>query len=355
MTDQKLPSITKVRDRDRKQFDYAHRKQQAFRQLQLAIFAVFAFLLLPACGSNTPKSQISEGNIATASSPPSIEKQVVKHALGEIQVPANPQRVVVLNIAPLDTALALGIQPIGAVAHGHGFENFPGYLSAQTEEIALVGVSPQPNLEKILLLKPDLIVGDAQKYHHVHDKLSQIAPTFVIDSEQWKEKVLLYSEALGQKQKAEELLAEYNSRIEKLRQELGSELANTKVSVITTWNGNIWVLLKNSLPGEILDEIGLGVPPVAQKKKVGFKSAISRESLDSIDSDVIFLLDFGSKQAEDRLNLSEFTSDPMFSELKAVKQGRVYPVDGETWGMGNSIQAANLVLDDLFKYLVEER
>ena len=319
-------------------------------QLGLVIILSSVSLLISACASNTSPNKVT--NPSAFSSPSSTEKRVVKHALGEIEIPVNPQRVVVLDTAPLDAMLALGIKPIGSAVRI--FDEFPTYLKDQTEGIAIVGQRPQPNLEKILLLKPDLILSNALEHQHIYDKLSQIAPTFFTETRgtlgNWQEPFLRYGDVLGRKQKAEELLSEYNSRVVELRQQLGEQLANTEVSLVFSWSGNITLLTKRNFPGAVLDDVGLARPP-AQDRTDKSSESVSRENLDGINGDVIFLIGFASKSRNPSFTLSEFTSDPLFSQLEAVKQGRVYEVDGEVWGVGSSILAANGILDDLFKYL----
>ncbi|MEM8832349.1 MAG: hypothetical protein AAGE96_23865 [Cyanobacteria bacterium P01_G01_bin.19] len=51
--------------------------------------------------------------------------------------------------------------------------------------------------------------------------------------------------------------------------------------------------------------------------------------------------------------LAEWQQKPLWQQLKAVREGQVYIVDANIWEGGNPI-AANLVLDDLYKYLVEK-
>lgn len=41
-------------------------------------------------------------------------------------------------------------------------------------------------------------------------------------------------------------------------------------------------------------------------------------------------------------------------QLEAVRKGRVYEVDTFIWIAGETPVAANLLLDDLFKYLIDE-
>jgi iron complex transport system substrate-binding protein len=95
--------------------------------------------------------------------------------LGETCVPAHPQRVVALVSNAVVNLLSLGVQPIGAVS------NVPSFVLDQLKDVEILGYSEQVNLEKILLLKPDLILAQKWNAEAVYDKLSKIAPTVVDD------------------------------------------------------------------------------------------------------------------------------------------------------------------------------
>jgi len=80
------------------------------RRNAMAAFAVAALAVTTACGSS--------GNDTKESSSPSAgAKHTVTTAMGEVQVPGSPQRVVVLDTDALDSAVTLGITPVGAVLH----------------------------------------------------------------------------------------------------------------------------------------------------------------------------------------------------------------------------------------------
>lgn len=91
-------------------------------------------------------------SLATTALGQTCQGRLIQHAMGETCVPKVAQRVVVLDTGELDSALALGVKPVGAVtAPGQPFQ---GYLLSLTEGIQSVGTIQQPNLEKILALKP---------------------------------------------------------------------------------------------------------------------------------------------------------------------------------------------------------
>jgi iron complex transport system substrate-binding protein len=280
-------------------------------------------------------------------------ERIVKHALGETKVPANAQRVIALDNAVLDTAIALGVKPIGAAL-------YPGttsYLGEdKTQGIETVGSSPAPpSLEKIASLQPDLILGIAVVHKQLYGQLSQIAPTVLAEDSgregNWKKHMTLYAEALGKTEVAQNLLNDYNKRIDRLKQQLGEQLPKTRVSLVAGFQDRLGFYTTASFPGSILQDIGLPRPPAQEKENI-FASQVSREDLKSINGDVIFLI----RNAIDPNNtiVNQFKQDPVFSQLDAVKQNRVHVVDGKVWTVGRSILAANRILDDLSTYLVKQ-
>lgn len=102
-------------------------------------------------------------------------------------VPDAPRRVVVLSELDLDSALTLGVQPVGTV-NGRGQSTLPRYLLDKAgKEIAVVGDLDNPNLETLIDLEPDLILTGQTK-PELLALLKEIAPTVVTGNwgEPWK-------------------------------------------------------------------------------------------------------------------------------------------------------------------------
>lgn len=68
------------------------------------------------------------------------------------------------------------------------------------------------------------------------------------------------------------------------------------------------------------------------------------------DGDVMFVVAYGAKETGER-DLSILQKKPLWKTLKAVQQNRVYYVDPTIW-RARTLLAADAVIDDLFKYLV---
>lgn len=300
-------------------------------------------LLLSACNSTPPNS--ASTRIIPAST---TACRTIEHGMGKTCVPLNPKRVVVLG--ELDNVLALGVKPVGAVTLDQG--RFIDYLAKQARGIESVGTYSQPNLEKILLLKPDLIIGAIWDGKEVYDHLDRIAPTVFIDTSEhraWKSWLTKTAEALGKTPEAEKLLQNYEQRVQKLQQAMGDRSSNTQISVVNFWQNNVRIYMKQSFSGVILQEVGLARPPAQNKDKLWER--ISLELIPKMDGDVIFLLLGGHKKS----NLAKFKQHPLWSQLKPVQANKVYEVDSSTWIAGSGMIGANLILDDLSRYLVQEK
>lgn len=296
----------------------------------------------------------------TAVQPPSdSECRPVQHALGETCVPLEPQRVVTLGGTTLESALVMDVRPLAAQA-----DALP-HLEGQLEDIELLGWPL--NLEQVVALKPDLILGLASgQEQETYDLLSQIAPT-VLASDQtngdWQGVVQFMGQVLGKPETANQVITDYRKRIETLQQQLGGQPRETEVSVIRLYPDKISVYLKDSFIGNILTDAGFEQPTAQQSNATHalatagntVQQYISKERLTDVDGDVIFVVVYDYQpQIEEELQaqLKELQDDPLWSRLEAVQQDQVYLV-GSHWIVSGPI-AARVVLNDLFQYLIEE-
>lgn len=283
--------------------------------------------------------------------------RVVKHAMGETCVPQKFERLVTLDSASFENAIALGIKSIGTV-----FDS-SSHLKDEFAQVKNIGELDQPNLESILLLKPDLIVG-FDYLESIYSQLSQISLTVLYNFEhsgQWKDVFKKISEALGREKAAKQVMDKYYRRLEDFKQQIGNNPAKIKVSVVRVYPDSINLYLRDSFCGTVLQDAGLSRPESqdigasAAKKLYGnqVQVSIANELIEKADGDVIFIWTYedttqGNRTAKKKLE--QLQSNPLWQSLKAVQQNKVYLVP-DYW-IGSGILAANAVVDDLFKYLV---
>jgi iron complex transport system substrate-binding protein len=277
-----------------------------------------------------------------------LECRTVTHALGETCVPISPQRVLVLDTSSLDAALALGVKPIGSI----NLNDWLSYSKEQFDGITEVGSSDQPSIEAILRLQPDLILDCRKPDQQFYKQLSRIAPTVstAIDNcdIQWKQGFRKFAEALGKTEEAEQLLDRYHQRIGEFQRRMGNRLKRTEVSLVAAYDSSTEparIYLENSFMGSVVAEAGLSRPPI--QRKDGWVIDLSFERLDLVDADALFVLGITSE------SLKNLQPHPLWLHLNVVKQNRVYPVHYGAWVAERSLGGANHILDDLFKYLIE--
>lgn len=280
------------------------------------------------------------------------EMRIIQHTMGETAVPANPQRIVVLDGPILDAALVVGVTPVGAVT-AFADAPFPPYLGDRTEGIANVGQISEPDLEKIVALQPDLILGSKFRHEEIYDQLSQIAPTVFsgIVGVNWQDDFLLYTDAMNKQAEAEGVVADYGARVEEFTGATAAERQAWRVSVIRFRADDTRIYYKTSFVGTILEDLGIPRPESQDKGTEDERFAeISREQIREADGTHIFACAYGEPSES---QLGEFMNDPLWQTLEAVRNGKVYWVDDDYWMVGIGYIAANLVIDDLFAYLVE--
>lgn len=303
------------------------------------------FLLTVSCAgqmSQTP-SEKGESSLVTRS---------INHTLGSTEVPLHPERVIIMNPSvDLDNLLALGIQPVGVAGftEDRPFTISP-YLEEQAAGVDTVGTLVQPSLEKTLQLNPDLIVID-ESQRQLYPQLSKIAPTVGLSARvsRWQERFLTLAEAVNQTQKAEQLLREYEQRVQAFQQALSDRLNEITVSYIRVRTDGIFLYVKSSLVGRIMEELGIQRPPAQDVfLNDGPRIPITLEELEKADGDVLFV--FGLEYGETEQTFAQLQTNPLWQQLDAVKADQVHIVTEAYWSFPG-IQGAQLLIDDLTRYL----
>lgn len=224
------------------------------------------------------------------------------------------------------------------------------------EGVTVVGEESQPNLELIAGLQPDLIIGNKMRQEKVYEQLKAIAPTVMAEDlrGEWKINFKLYAEALGKSAEGDELMAAFDARIEDFKVKAGDKV-NETVSVVRFMAGKTRVYHTNTFSGIIFDQIGLARTEMTKNAKDTFVDEITKERLPEADADRLFY--FTYETGDDKANATEqeWTNDPLWKSLNAVKNGRAYKVSDAIWNTAGGIKAANLMLDELYQiYEIQE-
>ncbi|MFC9946973.1 ABC transporter substrate-binding protein [Streptomyces pratensis] len=315
------------------------------RLLVVGSLAVTAALTLTSCGSSDSGS--GSGSDGSASS--SGGTHMVGTAMGNIKVPVAPERVVVLDTAELDSALTLGVKPVGAT-HTGTESGFLSYLpKEEVAGIEDVGEMMTPNLEAVAALKPDLILTSKIRHGDKYDELTKIAPTVMTENTgyPWKENFQVHANALGKVPAAEKVIADYDTHVAEVTEALGGKekAAATEVNMVRFVEGaDIRVYGRQNYIATILADVGLGRPAIVDKAKDGFSYDVSPEKIDQADADVVFHSTYGDAEKSKE---TRTVGSGLWKNMAAVKDGKVFPVEDELWIQGIGYTAAEKILDEL--------
>ena len=278
---------------------------------------------------------------------PVDECHIFQHKFGETCVPSNPQRIVTLSLPTLGNAISLGVKPIGSTYIADWY--YAPYLDGKLDGIGVLG-NERTNFEKLLLLKPDLIVG-LDWEEAVYSLLSEIAPTALDDwggTENWRKHFNFVAEVLGKQEEAQQVWNNYYQRIRELKKALNNRYNDKTISLVFMAPGVIFSEVKGSFPDSILKDVGLQRPTAQDVIARDSQLQFGEETLEIADGDFLFI---GGLTRDEKDRIQELEQQPLWQKLRAVQEGHVYIIDYVTWRGGNLI-AADAVIDDLFKYLV---
>ncbi|MEU9609760.1 iron-siderophore ABC transporter substrate-binding protein [Streptomyces sp. NPDC048057] len=309
------------------------------RRLLTAItLPVVAALVLTGCSGDEGTSGKGAGSDKAASG-----THDVQHARGTAKVPHKPQRVVVLEPVQLDTAIALDVVPVGAALFNEK-AGVPAYLGEKASGIASVGTVPEPNIEKIAALDPDLILGTESRHSALYQRLSSIAPTVFMatQTDPWTENVQLVARALGNEKGATALLGTYEKRCAEVA---GTHQTKGKTAqLIRPRDGVLSLYGPTSFAGSTLECAGFTIPKQDWAKDISVD--ISPERVAQARADLV-LVTAADVKAGDAVPESIRKNAKVFPKPHAVDQS--------FWIAGVGPRGGMAVLDDLDRILAASK
>ncbi|GAB7531513.1 amonabactin ABC transporter substrate-binding protein [Pseudomonas sp. 3A(2025)] len=287
--------------------------------------------------------------LAVLATPLMAAERTLDTAFGPVKLDATPQRVITLDEGSLDTALALGIQPVGTVST-RGSDQVSAYLKDKAGTPGIVGTSRAPNMEAIFKLKPDLILAPEGLSKDLYAAYSRIAPTIVAkgsSSSAWQDNASFIAKALDREAQGKSVLQAIDQRIAALK---AKAPAGQTVSVVR-WNPQGPIAMSSKIfVGQLLTAAGFKSTELANSLSKPHSDVLSLENLSKIDADWLFVASLNSEGAK---TLETARAQPAFARLGAVQNKQVVDVDGQVWASGSGPLAANKVLDDLEKALIK--
>lgn len=296
-----------------------------FTNTLLATLVLATFLLI-ACQKESSPAQVDNSNLAENNSV--IQMKSVTDDLGRsVSIPVKINRVV--SLAP---SITESVFAVGGGERLVGVTSYCNYPQA-AQSIAKVGDTQNPNIERIISLKPDLVlvttasqveafastleengikfyVSNPNSLESVYKDLAQLAIIFGTDQEvdstirDLRERVRAVRSRLGTFPEPDETQEAYNSRVKSLRVFL-------QIS-----NEPLFTIGKDTFLNDIIT--AAGGRSVTRDVPTGYPK-LSKETALALNPEVIILSDSEDNQ----------TPNDVFKSSPAMKNGRVYKINAD--------------------------
>lgn len=338
------------------------------RLIKLPVMLVFmsAMLLLAACGNAGSTAQSGSNQAATAqpdaAKPAEEQVRTVKHMMGESTIKGTPKRIVALEWSSAEHLLALGIQPVGIA----DIPNMKKWVKLPVEiapEVVDVGSRTSPNLESIMMLKPDLIIGIKRNVEANYDEMSKIAPTIAFDTNpaegqgsQYDRMIEIFkqiADITGKNAEAEAALKDLDKTYAEAKEKLTKAGADKVPFVLAMGYSSqnaveFRLSTDNSTAASILINIGLTNKYKPKKFEQTGMTLADVEALPALqDANFLHII-----QNDDNVIENQLKNNPVWNGLTFVKENRVYALGGDLWPYGGTMSAkilANKAVDLLVK------
>ncbi|HBL33666.1 MAG TPA: ABC transporter [Porphyromonadaceae bacterium] len=304
--------------------------------MRTTVYFVILAVAFASCGGGQQKRAGAEGQTVT-----------IVHTLDTVEVPVNPQRVVVLDFSALENLDYLGIKPVAVPKSG-----IPSHLSRYKDDasIADAGSIVEINLEKINEVQPDLIILGG-RLRDFYDDLSKIAPVIypsVYDAGDFLTAFERNLDDLGKiferQDDVETAYADIRAKIDTVRQKVAA--SNEKALIVLHNKGRFSAYGSGSRFGIIHDV--LGVPEAAEGLGTHIHgNPISSEFIGKVNPDILFIVDRSAVVANDRLDKSE-VENQLVRQTNAYKNGKIFYLNPEMWYLaGGGITSVNAMIDEV--------
>jgi iron complex transport system substrate-binding protein len=252
----------------------------------------------------------------------------VETAFGDVTIEEEPTRVVALGWSDAETALALGVQPVGASDWlGFGGEGVGPWAEGRYDEAPELIETLEPSYEAIAALEPDLILdtrgsGEQERY----DLLSAIAPTVGIPEgaenylTTWQQQLELVGQALGKDDEAAALQDEVDQAFaDAVAANPG--FGGTAVAVGAYTSEGFGAYVRGDSRVDFMEQLGFtNKQEIQDLAGESFFVPISEEQVPLLDAPLTVVFPIF-------VDAAQITANPLWQTLGSVQQGHAVVLD----------------------------
>ena len=288
-------------------------------------------VLVTSCGSGDTGSSGDAAAPSSSSGSGGAFPVTVQTAFGQVEVAEEPQRVVALGWSDAETALALGVQPVGASDWlAFGGEGVGPWAEGLYDEAPEIIETLEPSLEAIAALDPDLILDTrSPATQDRYDALTAIAPTIGQPEgvgaylTTWQQQLDLVGRALGRGEQAAELQAEVEQQFAEAAA-ANPAFDGTEVAVGAYTSEGFGAYVRGDTRVDFMEALGFTNEAAIQDLAgESFFVSISEEQVPLLDAPLTVVFPIFVEAAQ-------ITDNPLWQSLPSVQQGNALVLEDET-------------------------
>lgn len=291
---------------------------------RFGVIPVLIAAVMLATGAGIRDGQAASGNLK-----PAGYLQVKDDVGRTVVLRHQPRRIVVLSPSFLDLLYAVDGKAVGRPSSTVKLNALP----QQGRDILEVGFVYNINLEKVVSLRPDLVIA----MQGMHDKLipvltSNHIPLIVLKYKTYEDvfdKIALFGDLAGTQHKAAAMIQTMKSKLKQITDRLPDQ--RIKVAILHATAKSVSLELENSIAGNTAKLLRLR-NVVAESRPIGRGADMTPYSLETLvesDPDLIFVVTMGKTAEVERTMGVEVKNNPAWSALRAVRNQRVFFLPSE--------------------------
>ncbi len=307
-------------------------KKSIFMFLTLACLT----LVLGACSSDNKSEEKSSAKTVT-------------DAVGEMEFPANPERVLAPNME--DYLVTLGIKPVAQWSIGTSVHT---YLQDELKDVPLI--SWDMPIEDVIEAEPDLIMfeSEAAIQEGMYEEYKKVAPTYVFkpeDTTDWRKQLTVMGELFGKEDTAKTAIEEYDQKAKDAKAQIKEAIGDESAAIIWVTGGQFFVFEGDRYASNVLyEDLGIKMPTYINDLggSQDVWQATSLEALADLDADHLFITALENEEGIETLENSS-----VYKSIPAVEKDQVYFFeDSSNWTI-NAKTANDVTIDLVLETLVK--
>lgn len=264
----------------------------------------------------------------------------------QITLPASPKKVITLSTPLLNMTYAIGGSSIARPTTSNP-------IPEAAKELPELGQVSHINMETLVGLKPDLVLGEKGQNTKFESLLqSNKIPYLLINYDGINDNVpllKLLGQIFNKKENADKIIKAYEDGVSKAKKE-SSQFSPARVAVLRATGKSVTAETPKAICASMVEQLHME-NVLLNHKDVTLDTKTVPYSLEQLSSDnpeIIFVVTMGKDKDISKKMDEQMRDNPAWSNLDAVKNGRVYFLPSDLFLLNPGIrtpEAMNKLLD----------